>query len=346
MNTNLACKLAVYDYSHHSPDGTLWAWRPTLDPSSILDTLLSLALSTGALNEKRFGGDRSGGLCCTGDLAAVFRIVDGGRDERNRPGRRIIAFLIVSRASLLNADVGSLFESTAFKEIADLAARGGRLPHRDASRLECVVCLRAMSPSIIRYPRIDLEGRFMISGQDALASIGDLMQQFSRSAAVAICFDVTAMGCSGRLCSQINAGNEPNYKETRDSEFFELESAGGPTSSSPSRDQGVVSSAARTLPFQSLIRKTLGTSIKHTLGAFLIVGGVCFLVGVLVGIRVGGSRSAADGGEQTGGAAKPIVPHAKHQTTPVLLSTPPIHTSRSDETKSESKENGSSSEPP
>ena len=342
MNKELSCKLAVYDYSHLSPDGTFWAWRPLVEPSSLLETLLSLASSTGALNEKRSGDGRSGGVCCTEDVAAMFRVLDGGRDERNRPGRRVIAFLITSRSSLLEADLGSLFESAAFNEVSDLALRGGRLPDRGASRLGSVIRLPQTLPGSVKRPRLDPDGCFTVDGRDALASVSDLMRQFPRSAVVAVHFAVTANGCSGRLCSQARAVDPPRFKELRDAEFLELEDTGRPTSSSPPRGQGIVSPTARTAPVESLIRKTLGTSVRHTLGAFLIVGFICFLVGALVGFRVGGWRSAPNPGEQTDGAVKPEVPSAKHPTTPTPPKNP-IDTDRKDETKIEA--NGPLPEP-
>lgn len=109
-----------------------------------------------------------------------------------------------------------------------------------------------------------------------------------------------------------------------------------PMSSSPPRGQGVVSPTVRTAPVESLIRKTFGTSTKHTLGAFLIVGFTCFVFGVLLGLRVGGWRSVPHPGEQSDGAVKPEVPPAKHPASPNPPSKAPIATDRADETKTES----------
>lgn len=343
MNKELAFKLAVYDYSHLSPDGTFWAWRPRVEPSSVLETLLSLASATGALNEKHSGGGRSGGVCCTEEVAAVFRVMDGGRDERNRPGRRVIAFLITNRSSLLEADLGSLIESAAFNKVSDLAARGGRLPDREASRLGIGIRLSQTLQRSGKRPRLDPDGCFTIDGRDALASVSDLVRQFPRSSTVAVQFAVTINGCSGRLCSHAREVGTRRFNEGRDTEFLELEDTGMPTSSSPPRGQGVVSPTARTAPVESLIRKTVGTSIKHTLGAFLIVGFICFVVGALIGLRVGGWRSDPRPGEQIDGAVKPEVPPAKHPATPTPPKNP-IDTDGKDETKIEP--NGPLSEPP
>lgn len=133
MKMHLAC----YDSASRSPQGDYWVWRA----NEIADVPLRQyypEILTAIANRKLPGdGELLGGCVMLDEFWCCFyRVYDGGRDSRNRPGRVVILCGFTNRRTARQTDQSELLLSELFQEFASILKSGQAVNQPEQQSIE------------------------------------------------------------------------------------------------------------------------------------------------------------------------------------------------------------------
>lgn len=115
--------LAAYDPSCQAENGTYWTFAHPEIPSAALDETYYSHLRR-ALPADVTGDELTKviGLAALDEWVCYFRVVDGGRDRRNRPGRYVFVCAFARRTEARAQDPDEVWESQAVAELVNRSA--------------------------------------------------------------------------------------------------------------------------------------------------------------------------------------------------------------------------------
>lgn len=197
MTKVIVCSLAVYDAAHLGSDGTFWACRSSADEVQNLSHFYNAAVTAGVHRAVPKQGVITGGICVAGSQCAVFRVFDGGHDERMRPGRVVVAFVIASKSDILGQDLQAFYEHQAVLRIGELALRGGRLPPHQPGTLLVHALECKGKPSLRSGDGLSPDGSFIFFGERGLSAASYAFANMSADFSAVLEFSQN--NCQGRL---------------------------------------------------------------------------------------------------------------------------------------------------
>jgi hypothetical protein len=116
--------LAVYDPAFQAVDGSYWTWHaPELDSRLLATTYYELLAPAIPLDPNELSVDQlwAGMGDVSEEWRCYFRFVNGGRDQRGRPGRFVILCAFVSRSDSRFVDTLELLQGQEFERLAQRA---------------------------------------------------------------------------------------------------------------------------------------------------------------------------------------------------------------------------------
>lgn len=124
--------LALYDPAYPSEDGSYWTWRHPQLSSQLLSDLFYKVISPLLSENERIrtlpDAELIAGYAKLSGNHLVFRVVDGGRDRQNRPGR----YVAICAAPLDSVEeplpLEAIWRSREFERLAEEARRKCPLP--------------------------------------------------------------------------------------------------------------------------------------------------------------------------------------------------------------------------
>lgn len=123
--------LAAYDPSLSTPTGDFWAWRSQRVPRATLEQYHAAIEAGHSLEQPNAlkPGDLHGGAFANGDdWCCFYRIYDGGRDLRGRPGRFVLVCCFVDRTDAQRHDWSRILDSPPFASVNVEKIAAGQTP--------------------------------------------------------------------------------------------------------------------------------------------------------------------------------------------------------------------------
>jgi hypothetical protein len=143
--------LAAYDPALSTPTGDYWLWRSPRLPRDMLESYHT-AIETGHVLENPnalASADLHGGALARDDQWCCFyRIYNGGRDLRGRPGRFVLVCFFVERADASRHDCSRLLDSSPFASIYAERLASGQAPELPPS-LDVEISLPPLSTTAV-----------------------------------------------------------------------------------------------------------------------------------------------------------------------------------------------------
>ncbi len=197
MIRQIKTRLAVYDPSHLYGNGTFWALHDQQDSVASLETLRAQYMATGVAGDAFEDGSIIAGVVASENLVGIVRVLDGGRDERGRAGRRVLCFLVANRSELAGLDLSYFIRSKLLVQIADRVRTGGRIVFPAGFEISSSVNTKPAAE--ISSLRVDSHGEFNSRPDVALAYISHLLKDAKKWAHLATGFILDSSSCRGKL---------------------------------------------------------------------------------------------------------------------------------------------------
>lgn len=128
---SLTIHLALFDSAYHNAEGLHWTWHsPSLSTELLTqfyyDVILEPISQHLELNPAKV--IRQGTSSIGQDWCCWFRVLDGGRDLRGRPGRYLMPLIFAQRIRVASLDLSAMFGHPVFQQIEDVAFTSPPLP--------------------------------------------------------------------------------------------------------------------------------------------------------------------------------------------------------------------------
>lgn len=173
-------RLALYDSSRPSLDGSFWSWRAPELTLGLLDQFYyEVVAPTLPQDSSRLRIDAIvGGIAqITPDWACVFRLGNGGRDAHGRPGRFVLLVAAVRSEEAADVNLAQLAVSDLFNRILSSATVCDPVPAPED--LEPQLHLPVANQDCDLVNRLLRERRIRLTGSNVLAQTGDLCASLS-----------------------------------------------------------------------------------------------------------------------------------------------------------------------
>lgn len=197
MIRQITTRLAVYDPSHLYGNGTFWALHDQQDSVASLEALRAQYMATGIAGEAFEDGSLIAGVVASDSLVGIVRVLDGGRDERGRAGRRVLCFLVVGRSEMAGLDLSYFVRSKLFSQIADRVRTGGRISLPADSEIASSVNTKPATATAAL--RVDAQGEFSARPDVVLCHITQLLKDASKWTQLAAGFILGSASCRGKI---------------------------------------------------------------------------------------------------------------------------------------------------
>lgn len=143
-------QLALYDPACQAEDGSYWSWKaPGLEAAFLDDCYYRAIRQVVPVDEKTLRDSRlAAGYLKLAKRAVYFRVVDGGHDRQNRPGRFVVICAVVNSGAKNHAegapeevdlpaiDLEAIWRCPLFERVAETARRRCPVPPPEELEIE------------------------------------------------------------------------------------------------------------------------------------------------------------------------------------------------------------------
>lgn len=191
--------LALYDPAFQAPDGSYWTWHaPELSDRMLATTYYELLVSNipNSPNEL-VADDLWAGMGDVNDeWRCYFRFVNGGRDQRGRPGRYVVICAFVSRVDCRMRAPLDLLQGDEFQILAQRAP--GECPLA-VGQLQITVGPAPATADPVVLAEVISAGRFLCNDAGAVHRAADLLQSLPADRR----WQATLRDVGGERCAEI-----------------------------------------------------------------------------------------------------------------------------------------------
>lgn len=166
-------RIALYDPSQPSSDGSFWSWRSPGIDRKLLERLYYEVAAASRPKDPSLVSPATviGGLAqLTAEWTCVYRFGNGGRDARGRPGRFVIFAALIPRGQAAGVDITPLLTCKVVADVLGQAPTKCPVPVPDALEMEFVGEPIRVDPVILA--KAMREQRLEFTGPKALAEAG------------------------------------------------------------------------------------------------------------------------------------------------------------------------------
>jgi hypothetical protein len=130
MPKNVLLGLALYDPACQAEDGSYWTWRHADLNRQLLEDAFYSAIRHNVPSDERVLRDSEliAGYLKLAENQIYFRVVDGGRDRQNRPGRYVVICAVATASDEPAPSPEEIWRSRAFERLAEAALRKCPVP--------------------------------------------------------------------------------------------------------------------------------------------------------------------------------------------------------------------------